>query len=291
MSIWTDLMGHEVRQTFYDAGGVRTRAIEAGSGGRTLILLHGTGGHAEAYARNIVEHAKNFHVYALDMVGHGYSDMPEVAYHYDDYVNWLGAFLDTVGAGRVCLSGESLGAQVAQLFAIRHPDRVEKVVLNTGMMWPTNAEGRKELTDLLERSRAASGALTREAIRKRLEWLMYRPDKSVTEELIDVRYQIYMQPGRAAVIRKIAEASISGALALEAGKHYCDPEFLRRCRCPALVLWTRHNPGQSIPVAEAGMKHITNGRMVIMENSAHWPQWEESELFNRVHLEFLKSNG
>ncbi len=290
MSIWTDLMGHEVKQTFYDAGGVRTRAIEAGSG-PALIFLHGTGGHAEAYTRNIVEHARYFHVYAVDMVGHGYSAMPDIAYNYDDYVKWLHDLLDAIGARTAIISGESLGAMVAQLFAIRYPQRAEKVVLNTGIMWPSDAAGRKEVNDLLERSRAATGALTRETVRKRLDWLMFEPAKSVTDELVDVRYQIYTQPGRGPVIRKIAEASISGLLALEAGKGLCDPEFLRRCRCPALLVWTRHNPGQSIPVAEAGMQHIPNGRMVIMENSAHWPQWEEPELFNKLHLEFLRGNG
>ncbi len=290
MSIWTDLMGHEFRQSFYDAGGVRTRAIEAGSG-PALILLHGTGGHAEAYARNLAEHARHFHVYAVDMVGHGYSAMPEIAYNYDDYVKWLGAFMDAIGARSAYISGESLGAMIAQLFAVRHPERAEKIVLNTGIMWPSDAAGRKEVNDLLERSRAATGGLTRELVRKRLEWLMYEPAKSVTEELIDIRFQIYSQPGRAPVIRKIAEASISGLLALEAGRGLCDPELLRKCRCPALLVWTRHNPGQSIPVAEAGMKHIPNARMVIMESSAHWPQWEEPELFNKLHLEFLRRNA
>ena len=49
-NIWNHLQGVEFKQSYYDAGGVRTRAIEAGDG-PPLILLHGTGGHAEAYVK------------------------------------------------------------------------------------------------------------------------------------------------------------------------------------------------------------------------------------------------
>jgi len=218
--------------------------------------------------------------------------MPDLNYNYEDYVNWLHNFVDTIGADKVSVSGESLGAQVAQLFSIRHPDRTDKIVLNTGMMWPPDEEGRRQLIDFVERSRAAAaaggGVITREAIRSRLNWLMFDPEKSVTEELVDIRYAIYTQPGRAPVMKKIAEASIGGILAENFVHDYANPAFLSRAKCPALILWTRHNPGQGIAVAEAALKHIPNARMVVMEHSAHWPQWEEPDVFNKIHIEFLK---
>ena len=40
----------------------------------TIIMLHGAGGHAEAFARNVVPLSKDFHVYAIDTVGHGFTD-------------------------------------------------------------------------------------------------------------------------------------------------------------------------------------------------------------------------
>ncbi|MEQ8166990.1 MAG: alpha/beta hydrolase [Alphaproteobacteria bacterium] len=285
-TIWTDLAGVEFKQTYYDAGGVRTRAIEAGDG-PTLIFLHGTGGHAEAYLRNIEAHAKHFHVYAIDMVGHGYTDMPDIEYGMQDYVDFLKNFVDAIGADRVHVSGESLGATVSSWFALAHPDRVNKIVMNTGMMLPADKEGEKELQDLLERSRKATGAPDREAIRARIRWLMYE-DHSVTEELVDIRHRIYSAPGRAAIIRRIAEQSIGTLLDPARQEKWYNPELLKKLACPTLVLWTRHNPGQTVPVAEKGTALIPNSEMVVLENSAHWPQWEEPEEFNRVHIDFLR---
>jgi 2-hydroxy-6-oxonona-2,4-dienedioate hydrolase len=285
MTIWNHLQGVEFKQSYYNASGVMTRAIEAGEG-PVLIFLHGTGGHAEAYLKNLEAHAKYFHVYCIDMVGHGYSDAPDISYDMQCYVDFMRDFLDAIGAEKVNISGESLGATVASWFALAHPERVDKIVMNTGIMLPPDEKGAVELQDLLDRSRKAAGTPDRDMIRQRISWLMHR-DEDVTDEIVEVRYQIYQQPGRAAVIRKIAEQSIGALLDPVEQEKWYHPDLLRSLPCPALVLWTRYNPGQLVHLAEEAAELIPNCELVILENSAHWPQWEEPEEFNRVHLEYL----
>ena len=169
---------------------------------------------------------------------------------------------------------------------MQHPDRVEKIVLNTGILLPPDPEGKKDLEELLERSRKATGNPDRDAIHARLRWLVHE-DHSVTEELVTARKQIYDQPGRAAVIRQIAEQSISALLDPEIAERWNNPTLLTKLLCPTLVLWTRYNPGQLVPLAEQGAALIPNSELIVLENSAHWPQWEEPEEFNRAHIEFL----
>jgi 2-hydroxy-6-oxonona-2,4-dienedioate hydrolase len=287
-SIWVALMGGEMRQRFIDAGGIRTRVLEAGEGGTPLIFLHGTGGHAEAYARNLLAHGKYFHTFAIDMIGHGFTDRPEVDYQLDDFVDHIRAFLGAIGAKSVMLSGESLGAMVVIRFINRYPELVTKAVLNTGMLGARDEKGRGEIRDALERSRAAAGTVTREAVRKRLEWLMHDPAKSVTEELVDVRFKIYTQPGMGPVARKVAEVVLGTALEPKPSGQW-DPAQMANIKCPTLVLWSRYNPGRSVEVARESAKIIPNHRMVVLEHSAHWPQWEEADEFNRLHLEFLRT--
>src|SRR5690606_2602157 len=71
-TIWLDLLGAEVR---YRGARFRTRTIEAGSG-EPLILIHGNGGHAEAWAKNVLRLAEKRHVVAIDLVWHGLSGQP-----------------------------------------------------------------------------------------------------------------------------------------------------------------------------------------------------------------------
>lgn len=285
-SIWVDLMGVEYKQTYYDAGGYRTRVIEAGSG-EPLILLHGTGGHAEAYIRNIESHAKHFHVYAIDMLGHGYTDRPDIDYDIGVFVDHLVSFIDTIGADQVYLSGESLGAMVSSWTCIRYPERVKKVVLNTGILMRPNGAGLQELKDVMERSAKAAGGLTKESVRGRLAWLMADPEQAITDELVDVRYEIYAQPGMAPIMGKIAKSVLGGIIDEDWCKKWVNPELMRDIKCPAQILWTKFNPGQPSSLAKQALEYLPNGEFVELQHSAHWPQWEEPEAFDKVHLEFL----
>ena len=78
-SVWSDLQGVPFVQGYLDAGGVRTRYLHAGDRSKpTLILLHGSGGHAEAYVRNLEAHAEHFSTWSVDMLGH-YTKSPAPA--------------------------------------------------------------------------------------------------------------------------------------------------------------------------------------------------------------------
>ena len=90
-SVWSDLQGVAFSQGYLDAGGVRTRYLHAGDPGNpALVLLHGSGGHAEAYVRNLEAHAEHFSTWSIDMLGHGYTDKPghplEIAHYVEHLV-------------------------------------------------------------------------------------------------------------------------------------------------------------------------------------------------------------
>ena len=285
-SIWNELQGVALKQTFYDAGGIRTRVLEAGSG-FPLFLMHGTGGHAEAYSRNIAAHAKHFHVIAYDMVGHGYTDAPDISYDEQAYVDHLHCLMDAMEIQAAHLSGESLGGSVAAWFALQYSERVGKLVLNTGLpLSPNTRQGIDQMKDFLARSRKATGTPTRDALAVRMKWL-FLDEASLTDELLETRFRIYSQPGRAAAIRKLTERAIGGLIDPESQKTWYRPDQLRGLTCPTLLLWTNHNPGQPVELARQAAASIPDARVVVLENSSHWPQWEEPEAFNRAHIEFL----
>ena len=284
------MAGLPFEQKFRDVKGVRTRSIEAGEGD-VLILLHGTGGHAEAYTRNFARHSKHFHTISMDMIGHGYTDAPDIAYTIDDMVEHLYNFVETIGADKVSISGESLGGMIAAHFAIRYPERTNRIVMNTGLLMRREEKDRVGVRDLLERTRKATGTLTKEAVRARLAWLMHTPETSVTDELVDVRHAIYSQPGRAKVMLRIAEEVISGLLDDEWVAKYTNEEDLRKIQCPAMILWSRYNPGLQVENAEKALPYLKDGCLAVMEHSSHWPQWEEAELFDKIHIDFLEGRS
>src|SRR5580692_6878533 len=113
-SIWTDLRDVSFSQGWVDANGVRTRYLVSGDpSSPALLLLHGTGGHAEAYVRNLNAHRAFFRTYAIDLLGHGWTDKPDIPMEIPAYVEHLIAVLGALGLKRAHISGESLGGWVA----------------------------------------------------------------------------------------------------------------------------------------------------------------------------------
>jgi 2-hydroxy-6-oxonona-2,4-dienedioate hydrolase len=118
---------------------------------------------------------------------------------------------------------------------------------------------------------------------------MRDPQKSVTDELVDVRHTIYAQPGRRKTIGAISALIMGGLLDDGWTEKWSKAEHMAAIKCPTLVLWSRYNPGLTPERAALGAKHIPNAQFIVFEQSAHWPQWEEAELFNKVHLDFLRA--
>src|SRR6476659_8961444 len=115
------------------ANGIRTNYLEAGSGGDTVVLIHGSGPGVTAYAnwRGVLPAlGEHFHVYAPDMVGVGYSDRPEgIRYGLDVWADQTLGFMDAMGIQKANLVGNSFGGGIALRIATQHPDRVGKLVL------------------------------------------------------------------------------------------------------------------------------------------------------------------
>jgi 2-hydroxy-6-oxonona-2,4-dienedioate hydrolase len=125
-SVWSDLQGVPFVQGYLDAGGVRTRYLHAGDESKPpLILLHGSGGHAEAYVRNLEAHAEHFSTWSIDMLGHGYTDKPGHPLEIRHYLDHLFAFMAAIGVDRANLSGAGTHQVVdgRQIKGLRRPGR------------------------------------------------------------------------------------------------------------------------------------------------------------------------
>lgn len=93
-----------------------------------VVLLHGLGEQASDWDAVAAALAPEFRVVAPDLRGHGASGRPG-EYSYELMAGDVVAALDGLGYGAVRLVGHSMGALVALLIAERHPDRVERLVL------------------------------------------------------------------------------------------------------------------------------------------------------------------
>lgn len=281
MTIWTTMNHLPFQVRYVDVGRWRTRVLEAGEG-PTLVLMHGTGGHLEAFTRNIEALAQHFHVVAYDYPGMGYTTHADHDLELDTYLDHLRELLSVLQVDRAHLCGESLGGWVAVKFAAAHPDLVDRLVLNTPGGTMATPEVMERIRSL---SQAAADDPSPESIRARLEWLMADPS-SVTDELVEVRRRIYSKPGFANSMRHVLCLQNPEIRA----RNLVSDEELAAVSSEALVIWTSDDPSGPAAAGLSMAEKMPRGSFQLIADAGHWPQWEQQETYDRVMLEFLLSD-
>lgn len=102
---------------------------EAGAG-TPLILLHGNDEDATYFKHQVAYFSRAYRVIALDTRGHGCSPRGSEPFTIRQFAEDLLAFLNAHDLGKVDLLGFSDGGNIALVFALAHPERVNKLVLN-----------------------------------------------------------------------------------------------------------------------------------------------------------------
>jgi 2-hydroxy-6-oxonona-2,4-dienedioate hydrolase len=106
----------------------------------------------------------------------------------------------------------------------------------------------------------------------------------VTEDLVELRLGIYTQPG----FRKAMEHILCLQNMEIRMRNVLSEEGLSRISAPTLVIWTDHDPTAPIATGERFVAAIPHAEpLVVMEDCAHWPQWEKADAFNALHIDFL----
>lgn len=123
-SRWANSDGHKIH--YLDTGGKQRDAI---------VFIHGWMCNAEFWSDSI-KAFPNQRVIAVDLIGHGKSDKPEVAYTMDLFARSLAAVLAEAKVRRAVLVGHSMGTPVARQFYRLYPDKVRSLVIVDGSLRP-----------------------------------------------------------------------------------------------------------------------------------------------------------
>jgi len=126
--VGTRAVGHRVlvngMQMYYEVSGP--------VGADPLIVLHGSYMNIPTMGAIIPKLAKTHRVYALEFQGHGRTTDIDRPITYPNLADDVAAFMDAVGLKKADVFGYSMGAAAGLQLAIRHPDKVNKLVSASG---------------------------------------------------------------------------------------------------------------------------------------------------------------
>ncbi|HJW25080.1 MAG TPA: alpha/beta fold hydrolase [Rhodocyclaceae bacterium] len=259
------------------AGGIRTNYHDEGSGS-PVLLIHGSGPGVSAWANwrlVLPELSREHRVIAPDMVGFGFTERPEnFAYGLDAWVKHAVGMLDALGIDRADVVGNSFGGAIALALAIRHPERVRRLVLMGAVGVPF------ELTPGLDAAWGYEPSIA--AMRGLLD--LFAHDRSlVTDELAELRYQASIRPGFQESFAAMFPAPRQRWVDALASRE----EDIRALKHEALIIHGRDD--RIIPLQTSLTLHqwIDRSQLHVFGRCGHWVQIEHAKDFNRLVGNFL----
>ena len=195
--------------------------------GDPLILLHGNGENGGYFVHQMDYFSKRYRVIAVDTRGHGKSPRGTAPFTIRQFAEDLLDFMDQMKIDKAVLLGFSDGGNIALIFAMAHPERVEKLILNGANL---NGWGVKPMVQIPIEIRyrfASIFAKKSEKSRKNAEMLglMVKDPNISPEELKKLRIKTLVIAGSRDMIktshtRLIAEKIPNSKLAILPGDHF-----------------------------------------------------------------------
>jgi 2-hydroxy-6-oxonona-2,4-dienedioate hydrolase len=283
VSFWKAIQGIPFRQDYADAGGVRTRFLEAGTRGKPVVIfLHGFMSHADVFMRIFPEHAKHFHVFAIDVIGMGYSDKPDYDYHAPVCAKQVADFMDAVNVQRASVVGTSFGSRIVSRFAIDFPDRLDKLTLVSPAGLRFDPErGKRLIKNHLEDHDESTWDGASAAMR-----LIVNNDY-MFDDAIAARMQAQSQPGAKEAYPHLAVHHLPET----AGLSLISADDYRAIDVPALVIKGIKDELTDTSLAEEIASLLPQGRAEYIQGSIHAPYLERPDAFNAIHIPFLKGDA
>ena len=246
--------------------------------GKPLFFIHGSQMNLYDWRNNIDYFSKFYTVYAVDMIGSGFSDKPKVKYSPKYYADFILQLLDYYNIEKASFFGSSWGGGHVLYFSLLNPERVEKMIMSS----PTGYAHKETLLEKILK-KYILGEITmllgnRIIIKKELK-SMFTDKTKVSKELINSVFKpIYMKGGIHAVLSAYRNDDFSFV-----------KNNLENISRPVMIIWGRDDIVHSKQAMKQIVERIPNSTFINLENTGHLPHEEKATVFNKFAKDFLES--
>jgi 2-hydroxymuconate-semialdehyde hydrolase len=259
------------------AAGITTNFHDSGEG-YPVLFIHGSGPGVSAWANwrlALPELAKRHRVLAPDMVGFGFTARPAgIAYDLETWVKQAVGLLDALGLARAHIVGNSFGGAIALALAIRHPERVGRLVLmgSVGVPFP--------ITDGLD---AVWGYEPSIDNMKALLDIFAFSRELVNDELAELRYRASIRPGFqesfSAMFPAPRQRWVDAMASAEAD--------IRALPHDTLIVHGRDDKVIPLSNSLTLLQWIDRSQLHVFSRCGHWVQIEHAARFARLLTDFF----
>ena len=233
--------------------------------GETLLLLHGLFGALSNWAGVINHFKSNYRVIIPLMPIH---DMPIKEAGCEGLTVFMEGFVNFKGLDTFSVIGNSLGGHVALIYTLRHPEKIQRLIL-------TGSSG------LFENSMGGSYPKrgNYEFIKERVEYTFYDP-KTASKELVDEVFEITNSIPKVMRIIAIAKSAQRNNMAKD----------IIHIKAPTLLIWGLNDTITPPEVGHEFNRLIQGSTLRFIDKCCHAPMMERPTEFNEILTEWLNQN-
>jgi len=280
-----DKVPHSDKSHFTEIDGATVHYQEFGDpAGHTIILIHGYTASVYVWKSVAPMLAENgFHVFAIDLLGFGYSDKPRwFEYSIESQARMISRFMNRLGIGRATVVGSSYGGAIAATLALDYRERVEKLVLVDSVC---NDGPKSHPLMKLAAFPGIGEALTPFV----LDSKMFARSRMHTT-LARVNHHLITQDRVDSVVRPLSAADAHHSV-LEAARNWHADRIERDAALidqQTLIIWGEAD--RVVPIRDGYSLHnsILHSRFVVLPDCGHMPHEEKTEVFCKLVTEFCR---
>lgn len=260
--------------------------------GLPIVLIHGIGAGSSSFMwrKNFDLLAENFRVYALDLLGFGFSDKPASApYSAKLYVELISDFIRDIAGDRANIVASSLGAAYAVQVADEHPELINAMILNVPAGY-TTLNTRPGMAGAAFYGLLQSPVLgtsfynvmaSERSIRDYASKTLFYDYKRVTDRLVANLYATSHQPGAQYAIA----AFLSGYLNTDMATVFA------RLDQPVVLVWGKQDMNAPVAKAIELLQLNPRARLEVFDFCRMMPEQEHPEKFNGLVLESFRTRS
>jgi pimeloyl-ACP methyl ester carboxylesterase len=227
-------------------------SVPAKAGTHTLVLLHGVNDQAGTWAQVVPLLKSDYRLIIPDLAGHGESEPKTGTITFAEMLKRLHAIVAAEGSGKAIVAGNSMGGWIAMLYALEHPEKVERLVLedSSGMAWDLTG------VPLSPKNREEADAMMR---------AVHGPETKTPDDVLD-----------AFLARK--NPPMSRIALPDVVSHLVDAR-LKDLKVPVTLVWGRNDGILSLKYAKALHEKIPGSTLSIIDGAAHIPHRQQPGKF------------
>lgn len=253
-------------------GGMQLEYAEQGNAvGTPVIFLHGYTDSWHSFETVLSYLPDNIHAFVLSQRGHGNSLKLGINYHPKDFAADVAAFMKVKGLAKAIIVGHSMGGIITQQFALDYPELVKGIVLiSTDASFKDNPGLPEFAQEILKLSNPVPYEFANEF------------QKGTCVKPIEAGYFKVLVNESLKVPAHVWKDVINGIMNVDYSNQ------LHRITQPALIVWGDKDGVCSKKDQDILIKGISNGRLLVYQETGHALHWEEPERFATDLAEFIE---